>query len=98
MLAPPGERDRSAARPEELVSEQNKRLVREITDVIQPIARDIATLDGSPAELRARIEEYQAAGVEHLVVSFEAEDLQTTLRDMQRFATEVCPAFGGSHQ
>ena len=52
-----------------------------------------ASLNGSPAELKARIEEYQAAGVEHLVVSFEAEDLQTTLRDMQRFAAEVCPAF-----
>ena len=54
-------------------------------------------LDGSPAELRARTKEYQAAGVEHLVISFEAEDLQTTLRDMQRFATEVCPAFHRSH-
>ena len=50
------------------------------------------SLDGSPAELRARIEEYRAAGVEHLVVYFEADDLQTSLRDMQRFAAEVCPA------
>jgi alkanesulfonate monooxygenase SsuD/methylene tetrahydromethanopterin reductase-like flavin-dependent oxidoreductase (luciferase family) len=55
------------------------------------------SLDGSPAELTARIEEYQGAGVEHLVVSFEAEDLQTILRDMQRFAAEVCPAFHRSH-
>jgi probable F420-dependent oxidoreductase len=51
------------------------------------------SLDGSPAELRARIEEYQAAGVGHLVVYFEADDLQTALRDMRRFAAEVCPAF-----
>jgi len=51
------------------------------------------SLDGSPAELRARIEEYQAAGVDHLVVYFEAEDLGTILRDMRRFATDVCPAF-----
>jgi probable F420-dependent oxidoreductase len=51
------------------------------------------SLDGSPAELGARIEEYQAAGVGHLVVYFEADDLQTTLRDMQCFAAEVCPAF-----
>jgi hypothetical protein len=51
------------------------------------------SLDGSPAELRARIEEYPAAGVGHLVVYFEADDLQTTLRDMRRFAAEVCPAF-----
>jgi alkanesulfonate monooxygenase SsuD/methylene tetrahydromethanopterin reductase-like flavin-dependent oxidoreductase (luciferase family) len=51
------------------------------------------SLDGSPAELRARIAEYQAAGVGHLVVFFEADDLQTTLRDMRRFAAEVCPAF-----
>jgi probable F420-dependent oxidoreductase len=56
------------------------------------------SLDGSPAELRARIEEYQAVGVEHLVVSFEAEDLQTTLRDMRRFAADVCPAFRRSHE
>jgi probable F420-dependent oxidoreductase len=55
------------------------------------------SLDGSPAELRARIEEYQAAGVEHLVVSFEADDLETTLQDMRRFASEVCPAFRRSH-
>jgi len=55
------------------------------------------SLDGSPAELRARIEEYQAAGVEHLVVSFEADDLETTLQDMRRFASEVCPAFRSSH-
>jgi probable F420-dependent oxidoreductase len=51
------------------------------------------SLDGSPAELRARIQEYEAAGVDHLVVYFEAEDVQTALRDMRRFATEVCPAF-----
>src|SRR5262249_5752152 len=51
------------------------------------------SLDGSPAEIIARIEEYQTAGVEHLVVSFEADDLQTTLQDMRRFASEVCPAF-----
>ena len=51
------------------------------------------SLDGSPADLIARIEEYRAAGVEHLVVYFEADDLQTTLRDMQRFAAEVGPAF-----
>ena len=51
------------------------------------------SLDGSPAELRGRIEEYRAAGVEHLVAYFEADDLQTTLRDMQRFAAEVCQAF-----
>ena len=50
-------------------------------------------LDGSPAELRARVEEYQAAGVDHLVVYFEADDVQTTLRDMRRFATEIVPAF-----
>jgi len=51
------------------------------------------SLDGSPAELRARIEEYRAAGVDHLVVYFEADDVQTTLQDMRRFAAEVCPAF-----
>jgi probable F420-dependent oxidoreductase len=51
------------------------------------------SLDGSPAELIARIEEYRTAGVEHLVVSFEADDLQTTLQDMGRFASEVSPAF-----
>ena len=51
------------------------------------------SLDGSPAELRARVEEYEAAGVGHLVRYFEADDLQTVLRDMRRFATEVCPAF-----
>ena len=51
------------------------------------------SLDGSPPELRARIEEYQAAGVDHLVVYFEADDLETTLRAMRRFASEVCPAF-----
>jgi len=51
------------------------------------------SLDGSPAELRTRIEEYQAAGVDHLVLYFEADDVQTTLRDMRRFAAEVCPAF-----
>jgi len=55
------------------------------------------SLDGSPAALRARIEEYQAAGVEHLVVSFEADDLKTILQDMRRFASEVCPAFRRSH-
>ena len=55
------------------------------------------SLDGAPAQLTARIEEYQAAGVEHLVVSFEAEDLQTIMRDMQRLAAEVCPAFHRSH-
>ena len=53
------------------------------------------SLDGSPAELRARIEEYEAAGVSHLVVYFEADDLQIVLRDMRRFADEVCPAFRG---
>ena len=52
-----------------------------------------ASLDGSPADLRTRIEEYQAAGVDHLVVYFETDDVQTTLQDMRRFATEVCPAF-----
>ena len=51
------------------------------------------SLDGSPDELRARIAEYQAAGVDHLVAYFEADDLDTTVRDMRRFATEVCPAF-----
>jgi probable F420-dependent oxidoreductase len=51
------------------------------------------SLDGSPTELRARIEEYRAAGVEHLVAYFEADDLQTVLRDMQRFAADVCPGF-----
>jgi probable F420-dependent oxidoreductase len=51
------------------------------------------SLDGAPAEIIARIEEYQTAGVEHLVVSFEADDLQTTLQDVRRFASEVCPAF-----
>jgi len=51
------------------------------------------SLDGSPAEIIARIEEYRTAGVEHLVVSFEAGDLQTTLHDMRRFTAEVCPAF-----
>ena len=50
------------------------------------------SLDGSVAEIRTRIGEYQAAGVEHLVVSFE-DDLQTFLEDMRRFASEVCPAF-----
>jgi alkanesulfonate monooxygenase SsuD/methylene tetrahydromethanopterin reductase-like flavin-dependent oxidoreductase (luciferase family) len=50
------------------------------------------SLEGSPAELRARIEEYQAAGVEHLVVAFETDELETALRDMRRFAAEVCPA------
>ena len=54
------------------------------------------SLDGAPAALRTRIEEYQAAGVEHLVVSFEAEDLPMILRDMQRFAAEVCSAFDRS--
>jgi alkanesulfonate monooxygenase SsuD/methylene tetrahydromethanopterin reductase-like flavin-dependent oxidoreductase (luciferase family) len=38
------------------------------------------SVDGSPAELRAQFEEYQAAGVGHLVVYLEADDLQTTLR------------------
>jgi probable F420-dependent oxidoreductase len=52
-----------------------------------------ASLDGSPAELRARIEEYRAAGLDHLVVYFETDDVQTTLKDMRRFAAEVCPAF-----
>src|SRR5262245_30275659 len=51
------------------------------------------SLDGSPAEIINRIEEYQTAGVEHLVLSFEADDLQTTIQDMRRFASEVCPAF-----
>jgi len=51
------------------------------------------SLDGSPLELRARIAEYQAAGVEQLVAYFEADDLESTVRDMRRFATEVCPAF-----
>jgi len=51
------------------------------------------SLDGSPAELIARIEEYRTAGLEHLVVSFEADDLQSTLQDMRRFAAEVCPPF-----
>jgi alkanesulfonate monooxygenase SsuD/methylene tetrahydromethanopterin reductase-like flavin-dependent oxidoreductase (luciferase family) len=51
------------------------------------------SLDGSPAELRARIEEYQAAGVGHLVVAFEADDRQAIVRDLRRFAAEVCPAF-----
>jgi probable F420-dependent oxidoreductase len=51
------------------------------------------TLDGSPAEIRARVGEYQAAGVRHLVVYFEADDHATALRDMRRFAAEVCPAF-----
>ena len=51
------------------------------------------SLDGSPAEIRARIEEYRAAGVDHLVLYFEADDIQTTVRDMRRFAAEVRPAF-----
>jgi probable F420-dependent oxidoreductase len=54
---------------------------------------DQASLGGSPAELIARTEEYRAAGVGHLVVYFETDDLQTILRDMRRFAAEVCPAF-----
>ncbi len=53
------------------------------------------SLDGSPSELRARIHEYQTAGVDHLVTYFEADDLATTLRDMRRFAAEVCSAFHG---
>ena len=51
------------------------------------------SLDGSPAELRARIEEYRSSGVDHLVLYFEADDIQTTVRDMRRFAAEVRPAF-----
>ena len=51
------------------------------------------SLDGSPGEIIARIEEYQTVGVEHLVLSFEADDLQTTLTEMRRFASEVSPAF-----
>jgi len=51
------------------------------------------SLNGSPAELRARIEEYRTAGVEHLVLYFEADDIETTVRDMRRFAAEVRPAF-----
>ena len=51
------------------------------------------SLGGSPAELRARIGEYQASGVEHLVVAFEADDREALARDMRRFAAEVCPAF-----
>ncbi len=51
------------------------------------------SLDGAPAEIRARIEEYQAAGVDHLVASFESDDLPTILEDMRRFAADVCPAF-----
>jgi len=50
------------------------------------------SLDGSPAELRARIAEYQAAGVGHLVAAFEADDRQAFSRDMRRFAAEVFPA------
>ena len=51
------------------------------------------TWTARPAELRARIEEYRAAGVEHLVLYFEADDIETTVRDMRRFAAEVRPAF-----
>jgi probable F420-dependent oxidoreductase len=51
-------------------------------------------LDGSPAAIRARIAEYQSAGVEHLVIYF-GDDLETFLADMGRFAAEVCPAFRG---
>jgi alkanesulfonate monooxygenase SsuD/methylene tetrahydromethanopterin reductase-like flavin-dependent oxidoreductase (luciferase family) len=47
------------------------------------------SLDGSPAEMRARIGEYQAAGVGHLVVAFEADDRQAIVRDLRRFAAEV---------
>src|SRR6185295_15202962 len=43
-----------------------------------------ASLDGSPTELATQIEEYQAAGVDHLVVYFETEDLETVFRDMRR--------------
>ena len=53
----------------------------------------VPELDGSPAELRTRIEEYRAAGVDHLVLYFEADDIETTVRDMRRFAAEVRPAF-----
>jgi probable F420-dependent oxidoreductase len=46
-------------------------------------------LSGSADEIVTRVKEYRAVGCEHLVLQFDANDLETNLTAMRRFAAEV---------
>jgi len=52
-----------------------------------------ATLSGEPEALIARVREYQAAGVSHLLTHFGDNARDSFLEDMRRFAAEVRPGF-----
>lgn len=50
------------------------------------------TMAGDPEQIVARIKEYEAAGLDHLVAAFGDNTADSILADMRRFAEEVRPA------
>jgi probable F420-dependent oxidoreductase len=51
-------------------------------------------LSGSPEQVIAAVKQYQALGVQHLVLDFVPETIDNALATMDRFAHEVRPALG----
>jgi probable F420-dependent oxidoreductase len=50
-------------------------------------------LTGAPDAIRARLNEYRQAGVEHAVLLFPFEDISVGLEQVERFARELMPEF-----
>jgi alkanesulfonate monooxygenase SsuD/methylene tetrahydromethanopterin reductase-like flavin-dependent oxidoreductase (luciferase family) len=51
-------------------------------------------LAGNPGQVIATVKQYQALGVQHLVLDFVPEPIDNALAIMDRFAREVRPALG----
>jgi alkanesulfonate monooxygenase SsuD/methylene tetrahydromethanopterin reductase-like flavin-dependent oxidoreductase (luciferase family) len=51
-------------------------------------------LSGSPEQVIATVKQYQALGVQHLVLDFVPETIDNALATMDRFARDVRPALG----
>jgi len=52
-----------------------------------------AQLGGSPDQITAQIKEYAAAGMNYALLHFDGESQAERQRNMERFASEVAPAF-----
>ncbi len=77
----------SAGRPREVVD-----VVFSATISFDPSSGDARrTLTGSAEAIGADIVLYQQVGVEHFVFSFQGDELEQVLENMERFATEVRP-------
>jgi probable F420-dependent oxidoreductase len=87
-------RELADGRQVELQIRLHTRIGEVLPDVHTAAGAVQATLSGSVDEVVARVEEYRAAGLTHLVSNFGGESVEGYLRHMRRFAEEVRPRIG----